>query len=41
MEAAHLLLSLRWGGHGWVEEVARAPWCLFQDTCFCHHSLGV
>lgn len=28
---AHLLLSLMRGGHGWVEEVARAPWCLLQD----------
>ena len=38
VEAAHLLLSLRRGGHGWVEEVAGAPWCLLQDP---HHSLGL
>lgn len=38
VEAAHLLLSLRRGGHGWVEEVAGAPWYLLQDP---HHSLGL
>lgn len=35
---AHLFLSLMWGGHGWVEEVAWAPWCQLRDP---HHSLGV